>query len=261
MLNANLLTIFTVAAVVVWLYMTLMFLVAVVRRDNSLADIGWGPGFAVVAIFTYLRYGSHLTPQILATALVTLWALRLFIHLLSRKRGMGEDWRYAQWRRDWGNYFLVRSYLQVFILQGLFMLVVVSPAILVNTGTRTSLVWLDYVAVVVWLVGFYFETVGDLQLRKFTSNPANKGQLMTTGLWRYTRHPNYFGEATMWWGIGIIALASGFGFLSFVGPAIITFLLLFVSGVPLLEKKYTGRADFEAYKQQTSVFIPLPPRK
>ena len=135
------------------------------------------------------------------------------------------------------------------------------PILIINKSVDAGVNLLDFIGVLVWIFGFFFESVGDAQLAKFIKDPVNKGKLMQQGLWRYTRHPNYFGEVTQWWGIWLIALSVSHGLLGIIGPITITILILFVSGIPLLEKKYTSRADFEEYKQTTSIFIPLPPRK
>ena len=140
------------------------------------------------------------------------------------------------------------------------MFIIVLPVLLINKSATAPLGVLDVIGVAVWLVGFYFEAVGDAQLAKFIQNPANKGKLMQSGLWSYTRHPNYFGEVTQWWGLGIIALAVPNGWVGLIGPVMITYLILKVSGITMLEKKMELHPDFASYKQRVSVFVPLPPR-
>ena len=147
------------------------------------------------------------------------------------------------------------------MLQGLFLYLIILPVLFINKSSFNGFQILDVIGFIVWVVGFYFESVGDYQLKKFISNPLNKGKLIDEGLWRYSRHPNYFGEVTQWWGIFIIALSLPLSFFTIIGPVTITILILFVSGVPLLEKKYAGRKDFEEYKKRTSIFFPLPPRQ
>jgi steroid 5-alpha reductase family enzyme len=192
--------------------------------------------------------------------LVTIWGLRLAIHIYSRNKGKAEDFRYKAWREQWGKWFLVRSYFQVFLLQGLFLFLISLPVILINQHT-TALSFLDFLGIAVWIIGFYFEVVGDWQLSQFVREPSNRGKIIETGLWKYTRHPNYFGEVVQWWGIFLMAISLPNGILTIIGPLTITILILFVSGIPMLEKKYEGRADFEDYKRRTSAFIPLPPTK
>ncbi|MCJ7679308.1 MAG: DUF1295 domain-containing protein, partial [Candidatus Aminicenantes bacterium] len=171
------------------------------------------------------------------------------------------DFRYAKWRKEWGRWFVLRSYFQVFILQGVLMGIIALPILLVNASMKPGLTWLDGLGVAVWVIGFCFETMGDLQLARFKKNPSNKGKIMTSGLWRYTRHPNYFGESAMWWGIFLITLSVPGGWVGVVSPVLITFILLFVSGVRMLEKKYGDNPEFQAYAERTSVFIPFPPKK
>jgi steroid 5-alpha reductase family enzyme len=153
-----------------------------------------------------------------------------------------------------------RSFLQVFMLQGLLLLLVAIPVIFVNQAPEAPLGWLDVLGLAIWMYGFAFEAIGDWQLLQFIRDPTNKGRLMTTGLWRYTRHPNYFGEVTLWWGIWLMTLTLPGGWLTIIGPLTITTLILKVSGIPMLEKPYEERTDFQEYKRRTSVFFPLPPQ-
>ena len=250
-----------VSAAAVLAYMTLWFLAAMARKDNSLADVAWGPGFALVASLGLFQGRDLAARQVLVTLLVIIWGSRLAVYILRRKRGRGEDFRYAQWRRTWGRLFALRSYFQVFMLQGALMLAIALPVIRVNTAPQPPLGTLDMVAAAVWLAGFAVEVTADRELSVFRRNPANRGRVMTSGLRRYSRHPNYFGESVLWWGIFVFALNSPGGWLTVVSPLLITFLLVKVSGVPLLEKKYRGRPDFEAYARRTSAFVPWFPKK
>jgi steroid 5-alpha reductase family enzyme len=249
------------AALSIFTYMSVVFIVALVKKNNGVVDIAWGLGFILVSAVVFLFCGQGRARQWLALALVLAWGGRLALHIYARNRGREEDFRYAAWRRQWGKFFIVRSYFQIFMLQGLFLLLVIAPVLLIIGQEQARLNLLDGLGVVVWLCGFLFETVGDRQLAAFIQEPANRGQLMTGGLWKYTRHPNYFGEAFLWWGMGIIALSAPRGWLGLIGPLLITTLLLFVSGVPLLEKKYRGRPDWEEYKKRTPKFVPWFPKK
>ncbi len=239
----------------------LAFGLAVWRRNNGLADVFWGLGFITVAITATLVSGSTSVRTWLVLLLVVCWGVRLAVHIGRRNWGKGEDYRYREWREQWGRWWLLRTYLQVFVLQGCLLVAIALPLWWLPFQTSGQLGIWDVVGAMIWLVGFGFEAVGDWQLTQFKKNPANKGQLMTAGLWRYTRHPNYFGEATMWWGIAVIAWSGGLGVWSLVSPVTITWLLTQVSGIPLLEKKYLGRPDFERYRQQTSAFIPWFPKQ
>lgn len=248
-------------ALIVWITMTAVFVLALLRRDNSIVDIAWGLGFVIIALLSLdLPAGPGLRSW-LVTVPVAIWGFRLAFHIYTRNSGRGEDFRYAQWRRDWGRWFLLRSYLQVFMLQGLFMLLIAYPVVLVNHRRGPDLTVLDAAGLLVWLVGFLFETVGDLQLRRFKRDPAHQGRIMTRGLWAWTRHPNYFGEALMWWGIALVALNVEGGWIALLSPLLITFLLTRVSGVPLLEKKYAGNPEFQAYARRTRAFFPWFPKK
>ena len=249
------------AALSIFIYMSLIFIVALAKKNNGVVDIAWGLGFILAGAAVFAGFGNGGARQWLALALVLAWGGRLAWHIFRRNRGKEEDFRYAAWRRQWGKYFVIRSYMQIFMLQGLLLLLVISPVLLIVGQEQPSLKYLDGLGLLVWLTGFLFETVGDRQLAAFIRDPANRGRIMTGGLWSWTRHPNYFGEAALWWGMGILALAAPRGWLGLTGPLVITFLLLFVSGVPLLEKKYAGRADWEEYKKRTPIFFPWFPKK
>lgn len=248
------------AAIVVFIFMVGLFILAQVLKNNSVVDIGWGLGFIAVVGALFVRRPALYPAKLVLMALVLVWGLRLSMHIFLRNAGKPEDFRYAKMRKDWGKDFLVKSFFFVFMLQGLLMLAVSFSAIVLFSSPARPLAALDIIGALVFLVGLFFETVGDHQLTAHVRNPENKGRLMTRGLWSLTRHPNYFGEATMWWGISLIALSSANGWAALVSPVVITCLLLFVSGVPLLEKKYEGRADWEAYKEKTSMFFPWFPK-
>jgi steroid 5-alpha reductase family enzyme len=192
--------------------------------------------------------------------LVTVWGVRLALHIGLRNLGKGEDARYRKWREEWGKHFVLRSFLQIYILQGILLLVISIPVIRVVTAPDSPLTLMDFLGTTVWLIGFLFEAISDWQLLQYKKDPANKGKVITTGLWRYSRHPNYFGEVTLWWGIYLIALTLPNGWMTIIGPITITVLILGVSGIPMLEKKYEGNAEFNEYKRRTSAFFPLPPK-
>ncbi len=245
---------------VVLAYMTGWFIAAQVRGRNDIADVAWGLGFILAAGVSLAAAGRYSPRGLLVSFLVLVWGVRLALHIHTRNSGKGEDPRYRKWREEWGKWFVLRSFLQVFMLQGILLLLVAVPVVFVNQAPPTTFGWLDLIGLTVWLCGFGFETVGDWQLLMFIRDPVNKGKLMTGGLWRYTRHPNYFGEVTLWWGIWLMTLTLPGGWLTVVGPLAITFLILEVSGIPMLEKPYEDRADFQEYKRITSAFFPLPPK-
>jgi steroid 5-alpha reductase family enzyme len=254
-------TVLPTVALAVFIYMTALFLLAWAVEDNSIVDVAWGPGFVLVAWLSLaLGVGAEARP-VLITGLVTLWGVRLALHIYIRNRGRGEDFRYAAWRAAWGRWFRLRSFLQVFMLQGAVMLVVAWEVVLVNTRSGPGLGWLDLVGQAVWSVGFYIQAVADAQLFRFTRDPASEGKVLDTGLWRYSRHPNYFGEALMWWGIFLMALQVPDGWQGVVSPIVMTFLLIKVSGVTMLERDIEERRpEYRDYIRKTSAFVPWPPK-
>ena len=247
--------------IAVFLYMTIVFLFALRRKQNSIVDIAWGLGFIGVAIITFFLREGWTMRHILLSGLVLIWGMRLAIHIAIRNRGRGEDFRYAKWRKEWGRWFVLRSYFQVFMLQGVLLFFIAFPIVFVNFSDRPDLTLVDFLGFGVWCIGFVFEAVGDYQLKQFKKRPDNKGKIITTGLWKYTRHPNYFGEAAMWWGLFLISLSVENGWATIISPLLITFLLLRGSGVAMLEKKYAGNAEFEAYAKRTNAFFPWFPKK
>lgn len=237
------------------------FIISLIIKRNDIADIAWGMGFIVLSWTAYYIFGNEQLPAFFANSLITIWGARLSFHIYIRNRGKKEDCRYLEWRKQWGKWFYLRSYGQVFLLQGFLLCLIVFPVILFNTLESVDFGIFFFLGCLLWLLGFFFEVVGDRQLKQFLDNPKNKGKIMQIGLWRYTRHPNYFGEVTMWWGVFVMTLTFYGNLFTIISPLTITFLILFVSGIPLLEKRYEGNPEFEAYKKKTSIFFPLPPKR
>jgi len=240
---------------IIFIYATIWFIISVIKKRNDIADIAWGIGYVLLCIF-YIFTQEYSLRAIILYSLVILWGVRLSVHISVRNKGKTEDFRYLNWRNEWGKSFLLRSYFQVYLLQGFFLLIIISPVAIVAAHTQPDLSMLDFIGIAVWCIGFYFQTVGDFQLLRFIKNPLNKGQVMSKGLWKYTRHPNYFGEVTMWWGIFLISFHSPYGIYGLVSPLVITFLIVFVSGLPMLERRYDGNPQYEAYRKRTSRFFP-----
>jgi len=241
---------------VVFVYFFAFFIVGTLIKNNSIVDQAWGIGFVVIAVYSMIRLGNYDPISLVTTLLVALWGLRLFYHIMKRNFGKPEDFRYVDMRNRWGKSVVIRAFLQVYMLQGALMLLIAFPIVLIHEKFDVTFNLITLVGVLIWCTGYFFEVVGDAQLRNFKKNPENKGKLMTIGLWRYTRHPNYFGESVMWWGIFVIALSAGVSIISVISPIAITYLLVFVSGVPLLEKAMVGRPGFDEYSKQTNKFVP-----
>ncbi|MCX6281695.1 MAG: DUF1295 domain-containing protein [Bacteroidetes bacterium] len=247
---------FTEIALLILIYMSLVFVLAQIAKDNSIVDIFWGLGFILIAIYSFIQDMEPDLRKWIVTFLVALWGLRLSVHVFLRNRGRGEDFRYRQWRETW-KYFILRSYFQIFLLQGLFMFLIALPVYYINFNSKQVLGFWDTLGLVIFGTGFLFEAVADYQLAEFKKKPENKGRIITTGLWELCRHPNYFGEALVWWGFSFYAMSLPNGWITLISPVIITLLLRFVSGVPMLEKKYSGRPDWEDYKRKTAAFVPF----
>lgn len=251
----------TTAAVAIAIVMLATWVVSVVADDASIVDIVWGFGFVVATWGAYLTSPVDTTTDraLLMLILVTIWGLRLTGYLAWRNIGKGEDRRYQQMRKKSPDSFWIISLYKVFGLQAALMWVVAVPAVLTQ-GSDSPLFWLDYVGASAWLLGFVFETVGDLQLARFKAGPDSKGKVMNRGLWRYTRHPNYFGEFCVWWGIYLIAAAGGLWWTVF-SPLVMSALLVRYSGAGLMEKTISRRRpEYEEYARTTNAFFPGPPK-
>ncbi|HWQ83088.1 MAG TPA: DUF1295 domain-containing protein [Anaerolineales bacterium] len=242
--------------------MIVLWFVSLLLKNSSIVDIFWGPGF-VLAAWTYflLTPEGFLLRKLLITALVTIWGLRLAIHIFLRNKGKPEDFRYQKWREENGSSWWWRSFFKVFLLQGILLWLISIPLLAAQIPALPArLTFFDYFGAVLWLIGFFFEAAGDAQLARFKTDPANKGKIMTSGVWRFTRHPNYFGDAAQWWGYFLIALAAG-GWWTIFSPILMTTLLLRVSGVALLEKTMSAKPGYEDYMRKTNAFVPWLPKK
>lgn len=228
------------SAILIWVFMTCWYFIALVLKRNDIADTAWGLGFIVVTAFNLFL--NPTTKLFVSLIFISIWGVRLATHIYQRNKNKKEDYRYESFKDS--------PYIKVFLTQGLFMWLISFP--LYWSNFQFSL--LSLLGCLVWIVGFYFEATADRQLQDFLQNPNNRNKIMQTGLWAYSRHPNYFGEVVMWWGIWLINLGSNWW--SVIGPITITFLITKVSGIPLLEKKYENNVDFQGYKKRVSAFIP-----
>ena len=237
---------------------TILWAVSLRLENSSIADAGWGPAILVIGLTYYFTSDGHQLRSLVTLGLLALWAMRLAAHLGLRMRLEGEDFRYARWRDEYEDSWWWRSYFRVFLLQAViawfislpiyFAIVSVSPA---------ALTIVDYLGIALVLAGVICESLADEQLRRFRGQRANRGKVLETGLWKYTRHPNYFGEALLWWGFGVIGLATG-GVPGLLGPALMTYLLIYVSGVAMLESSLIEKAGYIQYVGRTPAFVPLP---
>jgi len=256
-------TLFFQASLIIWILVTLLWLLSVAIKNVSNVDVFWGFGFVVVNAFYFYNLEEMQPRNWLLLFLVSIWGLRLTIYLAIRNIGKGEDYRYQQFRKDYGEKrYWWFSYFQVFLLQGALILIVSLPLLAIqNSNSSGELYWLDYLAILVWLVGFSFEAGGDYQLYQFKNNTENKGKVLNTGFWKYTRHPNYFGDAAVWWSYALFSIAAA-GYWQIVGSIIMTLLIIKVSGVAMLERTLKNtKPKYKDYIEKTNAFIPWFPKK
>lgn len=249
-------------AALVWLLMTLLWVVSVLKRDASIVDPWWPVGFLVVTIYTIVRTGFTPAKSLLLVA-VTSWAMRLWVHLLIRNWGKAEDPRYTKFRERFGaGRYWWFSYFQVFLLQGALILLISAPLQLAGSATAPNPIsGYDLLATSVFVVGLVLEVVADGQLRAFRRDPQNRGQVLAHGLWSWSRHPNYFGEAVLWWGLFLYVLDQPLGWSMFLSPLLMTFLLVKVSGVAMLDAQLTEtKPHYRKYIETTSAFFPRRPK-
>lgn len=253
------------AALLVFCHSVFWFILSLVAKRNDVADIAWGQGFILIALILTLLHPASAHSRLVYT-LVIIWGVRLALHIGMRNSQKKEDFRYANWRKEWGSTFYWRSFLQVYLLQGFFMFIIASPLYVLADSSYSLLliddIWamLFPIGIALWLIGFLWQAIADYQLVQFKKRKL-PGEIMTKGLWKYSRHPNYFGEITMWWGIWILVATLPYGIWAIISPLTITYLLAKVSGVPMLEAKYKGNPAFESYKQRTPALFPWFPKK
>ncbi|MGE0607653.1 MAG: DUF1295 domain-containing protein [Pirellulales bacterium] len=239
----------------------LLWIVSLVRRDASIVDPCWGAGFVAVVWAAWILTDDKTGRGLLLAALTTIWGLRLSLYLWRRNRGHGEDRRYAAMRAKHGGNFAWVSLFTVFLLQaGLLWFISWPVQVAIQSASHKPFGSWDAVGVAVWGVGMFFETVGDWQLARFKARSDSSGRVLDTGLWRYTRHPNYFGDFCVWWGLYVVACQAG-AYWTILSPVLMSFLLLKVSGVSLLESDIQARRPaYSDYIRRTSAFFPRPPR-
>lgn len=256
-------SLFLTGGAVILAIMILLWLVSLLLKNSSIVDIFWGFGFVISAwLYFFISPDGWMVRKWIITLLTTLWGLRLTLHILIRNFGKPEDFRYQKWREESPTTWWIKSLFKVFLLQGLLMWLISTPLLAAQfSPSANHFTAFDIIGIVLWAIGFFFESVGDAQLVRFRANPESKGKVLNTGVWRYTRHPNYFGDSAQWWGYYAIALAAG-GWWTIFSPILMTLFLVKVSGVALLEKTLsTAKPGYADYIRQTSAFIPWFPRK
>ncbi len=251
------------AALCVAVYLASGWLLSVRLRDVSFVDVMWGPGFALVAAVGALLGSGEAARRAIVVVLVGVWGLRLATHIFVRNRGQAEDYRYRAMRERQGPRFVWLSAITVFGLQGALLLFIALPLVAATALRDAPAPGLfDIAGIALFLFGFLFEAIGDAQLTRFRANPANRGKVCDVGLWRYSRHPNYFGDATLWWGFYLLACAVPGGWWTVGSPLVMTVLLLKVSGVALLERGLSStKPGYADYVARTSAFVPWLPRR
>lgn len=239
------------------------WLISLKRNNVTIADSLWGIGFIIIAWLSLMMGDGYILRKIIVAGAVTFWGLRLSYHITKRGKGKGEDPRYTEWRKEYGERFQFVSLFRVFLVQGLFMwLISMSQQFSQLSQQSRYLTVFDLAGIIIWITGFTIESAADHQLSKFIKDPSNRGKVMRYKLWRYSRHPNYFGESTMWWGIYIISCSVEYGVFTIISPMLITWTLLRITGVSLMEETmFKDNPEYAEYKKSTSAFIPWFPKK
>ena len=228
---------------------------AIVKKRADLADIAWGLGFMLVA-WASIILGQITAYGLIVNMLVTLWALRLVLHIYLRNRNRDEDFRYQALKEKWGGDFNFKLFSEVFLLQGCILYIVALPIMWIHTHPQVLPVQILGIALPIWGIGFALETIADWKLTLFQNEPSKKGKLLTDGVWGFVRHPNYLGELMQWWAIWFMAAFLPFGWALIVSPLLLTYLIVNVSGVKPLEEKMKKNADFKGYAEKTPSLVP-----
>jgi steroid 5-alpha reductase family enzyme len=250
------------AALFTFIFMVIFYVISIAKDDYSIVDVAWGLGFVNITIVSLFFNGTLTSQKLVFSALILIWGLRLTGYLYARNATVGEDYRYQEMRKSWGNTHRFQAFFKVFMLQGVLMLIIALPIVytISNAAFEFSKPW-QYFGLFIAVGGLLFEIIADSQMWQFKKDKNKKGSVLNTGLWHYSRHPNYFGETVFWWGIFLVAYNSEMPFYLIASPMLITFLLLKVSGVSLLEKKLGKNSKYQDYQNTTSAFIPWPPKQ
>lgn len=257
----EILHLFSLAGLAVFALVTGVWLASLYLQNAAIIDIFWGLGFVMLSWIYFLgTQEGYLPRKLLICGMTLVWGLRLSFYIFRRNRNRPEDYRYRAWRAAADTDWWWQSYFKVFLLQGLLMWIISTPLLVAQAAaTPARLTWLDFAGLGLWVLGFTFEALADWQLQRFKAAPANQGHVLRQGLWRYTRHPNYFGDAVQWWAFFLPAASTG-AYWAIFSPAIMTFLLRRVSGVTLLEKNLVHtKPEYQEYIRTTNAFFPWRP--
>src|SRR5690554_1894277 len=252
---------------IVLAYFLIWYVIAQVKKNNGLVDIAWGMGIVVSAVSSLIIGGQYTIAGLVTTGLTAIWGLRLSGYLFIRNFNKEEDFRYKKFRIKWQKQERIKSLVYIFILQSVISYVIALPIILTNLIANKDFgiesILLVSIGGLIFFIGFIFEVLADHSLQRFKKDPNNKGKIMQKNVWKYSRHPNYFGEVTLWWGLGMIGLSTMnmISFIGLIGPAVITYLILNITGIPLLEKRYKDHVAYQTYAKKTSRFFPMIPKK
>lgn len=253
--------------VILLIHFIIWFIISQIKKNNGLIDIAWGSGIVVSAIASLFISNEFNILKIVITIITVFWGLRLSSYLFVRNFNKPEDYRYQKMRNKWQTKLKTKAFFKVFLLQSVLNYLIGLPVILTNlqigyiNSSLSSLVLI--IGVTIFMIGFIIESLADYQLKKFKNDSKNKGKILTSGLWKYSRHPNYFGESLLWIGIFIVSQAqlSLFSLIGIISPILITLFVRYVSGVPILERRYKDNLEYQEYAKKTAIFIPLPPKK
>lgn len=264
-LNFYIFSVLPMSYLAISIYLLSMFIIVQFKKDISIGNFTWGGGVLLLTLLTFFvsftgTVSGMTGRKMLITSLISIWAIRLIIYLYIRYK-KGADPRFVKWETSWGRLGFFASFTWIVLLQCILMLIMSFPSVFVNLQDTGPLHFLDFIGLAVWTIGFFFESVGDYQLHKFMKDSVNSGKIMDRGLWKYTRHPNYFGEIVIWWGIYLIACSTLDGWTTIIAPLTITILLVFITGIPLAESVFKNDSAYEDYKRRTNKLIPGPSKK
>jgi steroid 5-alpha reductase family enzyme len=253
------LTILSGSVLAIFVLVTFLYFISRIINRVDIIDIGWGIGFLIIAVLALIFSDKFYFKQIILLTMIFIWSMRLSIYLFLRiKQSSEEDHRYQEFRKSWKGNFKIQSYFKIFIFQGILILLISLPILIVNSSPSKTFNLIDFFGVSIWFIGFVIESISDYQLASFKKQKSNKGKIMNKGLWKFSRHPNYFGEILLWWGIFLLTLTNAGWYIALISPLLISYLIIKVSGIPLAEKSLKQKDGFKEYASKTSILIPLP---